>query len=69
MLNSNIQLPKYQTINTYSLMFPTLASMFMDEYIENSDRLEMFLGKFRKSYDASYSPIWYESYDIVLINF
>ena len=46
MLNASIVLPKYQTINTYSLMFPTLASMFLDEYIQNSDRLEMFLGIF-----------------------
>ena len=46
MLNADIDLPKYQTLNTYSLMFPTLASMFLDEYIENSDRLEMFLGIF-----------------------
>ena len=46
MLNAGIDLPKYQTLNTYSLMFPTLASMFLDEYMENSDRLEMFLGIF-----------------------
>ena len=46
MLHASIDLPKYQTINTYSLMFPTLASMFLDEYIQNSNSLEMFLGTF-----------------------
>ena len=44
MLQSHVQLPKHATINTYELMFPTLSSKYIDEFMEQSDQLEMFLG-------------------------
>ena len=65
---NTLEIPHYTTLNKYSLLYAPLTEVQINEFLENSENLCLFMGKVSRiayeiSITISYGPYIFEIFD------